>query len=556
VGTTTVRFYGKQLCSVPYADYINGSNTRDLSYVYNQLGNITSNTSTLAGDTYVTGYVYGAGAAGPHAVTSASIDGVTHTLVYDVGGALQNGEVLKYDIGGTSDDKYLAYNASNQPTKIVVGSSLTDSTPVAKDEFAYAPDGKRYARKSSWQEGGNTITEQVSYIGAVEIISDNASVTIQTITKTRLSANVMHVKIVGSVTEEFFEYAHRDHLGSIEVVTDDNGNVLDNLAFEPFGSRKTKDWTANISSTELNALLDLDWDHARKTRGFTGHEHLDRTGFIHMNGRVYDPVLGRFLSPDPIVQLPAFSQSWNRYSYVSNAPSSLTDPSGYVFECSGDCWNFDDFFFHDFFYHNDPRYDYVFFYDECDFTGCVPVDPFANEISQTETQGEIDLDRCRRVGCDFDLRPYPSIDARTYGFEVFIKIFSANSGNYGVHKVVSAAQRAARAIVQRMRTPVSDAAARGINVTDRGLAHAIERHTIEGARNAGKSVFNTGEDVAALARDAGSVPRVQQAGGNFERVIDAGRTIGIDRLTGQPTSTYTVITNAADDLITTFPGRP
>jgi RHS repeat-associated protein len=195
----------------------------------------------------------------------------------------------------------------------------------------------------------------------------------------------MHVKIVGSVTEEFFEYAHRDHLGSIEVVTDDNGNVLDNLAFESFGSRKTKDWTANISSTELNALLDLDWDHTRKARGFTDHEHLDRTGFIHMNGRVYDPVLGRFLSPDPIVQLPAFSQSWNRYSYVSNAPTSLTDPSGYVFECSGDCWNFDDFFFHDFFYHNDPRYDDVFFYDECDFNGCEPVDPFANEISQTDT---------------------------------------------------------------------------------------------------------------------------------------------------------------------------
>ena len=49
-----------------------------------------------------------------------------------------------------------------------------------------------------------------------------------------------------------------------------------------------------------------------------------------MNGRVYDPILARFLSPDPIVIAPYFSQSYNRYSYVWNNPMSLSDPSGYV----------------------------------------------------------------------------------------------------------------------------------------------------------------------------------------------------------------------------------
>ena len=43
----------------------------------------------------------------------------------------------------------------------------------------------------------------------------------------------------------------------------------------------------------------------------SGHEHLERTGLIHMNGRVYDPAIGRFLSPDPIVADASFSQSWN-----------------------------------------------------------------------------------------------------------------------------------------------------------------------------------------------------------------------------------------------------
>jgi len=65
------------------------------------------------------------------------------------------------------------------------------------------------------------------------------------------------------------------------------------------------------------------------TRGFTGHEQVDAMGVIHMNGRIYDPKLGRFLQADPIVQAPKNSQSLNRYSYVLNNPLSYTDPTGY-----------------------------------------------------------------------------------------------------------------------------------------------------------------------------------------------------------------------------------
>ncbi len=82
-------------------------------------------------------------------------------------------------------------------------------------------------------------------------------------------------------------------------------------------------------------------------------------------------------------------------------------------------------------------------------------------------------------------------------------------------------------------------------------------HAAGGARAAGKSLFNGGEgEIVSLIREAGSIGRVSQAGGNFERVVDAGRIIGVDRATGAPTSVYTVITNAADQLVTAFPGRP
>ena len=70
--------------------------------------------------------------------------------------------------------------------------------------------------------------------------------------------------------------------------------------------------------------------HGRATtRGFTGHEMLDAVGIIHMNGRIYDPTLGRFMQADPVIQFPNYSQSRNRYSYVLNNPLAYTDPSGY-----------------------------------------------------------------------------------------------------------------------------------------------------------------------------------------------------------------------------------
>ncbi len=64
-------------------------------------------------------------------------------------------------------------------------------------------------------------------------------------------------------------------------------------------------------------------------RGFTDHEHLDSTGLIHMNGRVYDPTIARFVSADPFIDGVTNTQGWNRYSYVGNNPLSYADPSGY-----------------------------------------------------------------------------------------------------------------------------------------------------------------------------------------------------------------------------------
>ncbi|MEI6820794.1 MAG: RHS repeat-associated core domain-containing protein [Bacteroidota bacterium] len=114
-------------------------------------------------------------------------------------------------------------------------------------------------------------------------------------------------------------YIHKDNLGSFDKVSNSSGAVVDSYSFDAWGNRRsTSDWTA--AETGITHLF---------SRGFTGHEHLDAFGLINMNGRCYDPLLGRILSPDPELQDPANIQNYNRYSYCLNNPLKYTDPSGY-----------------------------------------------------------------------------------------------------------------------------------------------------------------------------------------------------------------------------------
>ncbi|MEO1248183.1 MAG: RHS repeat-associated core domain-containing protein, partial [Pseudomonadota bacterium] len=140
----------------------------------------------------------------------------------------------------------------------------------------------------------------------------------------------MHIRRTNwsDVSTDAIEYLHRDHLGSIEVTSSSAGTAVDQRGYDPFGGRRATDWSRELTAAEKKAIADGGDEPAE--RGYTDHEMLDRTGLIHMNGRVYDPEIGRFLSADPIVQAPDYSQSWNRYAYVMNSPMSYTDPSGYI----------------------------------------------------------------------------------------------------------------------------------------------------------------------------------------------------------------------------------
>ena len=110
-------------------------------------------------------------------------------------------------------------------------------------------------------------------------------------------------------------------------MTNAAGSVIQSLAYDAWGLRRNAtDWSALGSPFAGTHEME---------RGYTGHEHLDTVGLIHMNGRIYDQHLGRFISADPFVQDPTNTQSFNRYSYVLNNPLRYTDPTGY--------WSFGDF---------------------------------------------------------------------------------------------------------------------------------------------------------------------------------------------------------------------
>ena len=112
----------------------------------------------------------------------------------------------------------------------------------------------------------------------------------------------------------------RDYLGNITHITTLDGTPVAEYSYDPWGRLRDPETLETYAAGEEPELF--------LGRGFTGHEHLTWFGLINMNARLYDPLLGRFLSPDPYIQAPDFTQNFNRYSYALNNPLKFTDDDG------------------------------------------------------------------------------------------------------------------------------------------------------------------------------------------------------------------------------------
>lgn len=109
-------------------------------------------------------------------------------------------------------------------------------------------------------------------------------------------------------------------------MTDNQGRILERFSYDAWGKRRNLDGSDDqvFDNQGLGILPSLSTHH-----GFTGHEMLDDMTLVHMNGRLYDPIIARFISADPHIDGLYSTQGLNSYSYVHNNPLNAIDPSGY-----------------------------------------------------------------------------------------------------------------------------------------------------------------------------------------------------------------------------------
>ncbi|MFT3751174.1 MAG: T6SS effector amidase Tae4 family protein [Agriterribacter sp.] len=218
------------------------------------------------------------------------------------------------------------YNNFKQPVTVTEpGKDKITFQYGAGGERAHMQWGRTYS-SGSW--GSARYQRHYSADGTMEITEDAQTSTTTFIFYTggdAYSAPAIRRSVQsGSSTNEML-YLHRDHLGSIIAITDGNGVIKEKRHFDAWGNLAK---LQNGSGTTLGSFTITD-------RGYTGHEHLT-VGLVHMNGRLYDPALHRFLMPDNYVQDTYNTQNFNRYAYVLNNPLRYTDPSGELTEAQ---WN-------------------------------------------------------------------------------------------------------------------------------------------------------------------------------------------------------------------------
>jgi RHS repeat-associated protein len=265
-----------------------------------------------------------------HAVLSTTINNKTSTYTYDPNGNLTRTPRATFE--------YTADNRMN----------LLFADQFRWSRFDYAPSGNRYRQ---FARIGIEATENL-YIGSYERITEFAG----PLTGARLGRLVRHrhtlsngsgvfatVEVNGEYTDIVGQpalprapgvtarniiettkvwYLHKDQLGSVLRITDENARLAAKFWYDPWGKRSGG--TNDPANFRPGQKLDDTWD-----RGFTGHEHIDEYSVVHMNGRVYENTIANFTSVDLVNQALGDSQTGNGYQYAKRNPLRYTDPSGY-----------------------------------------------------------------------------------------------------------------------------------------------------------------------------------------------------------------------------------
>ncbi len=275
-----------------------------VNYAHDAVGNLLTKSDYSANHSGA--YEYGKSAncpaasnAGPNAL--CRLTKINSTIVqfnYDGRGNLINGDGL-----------VLTYNALNKPLTITGRNATTQFTYGSNDARA------KQARTVSGQ------TSTTYYVDKLFEADNDGS----------WRAYIDDIAVLSWTPEQKHKllYTLRDRLGSATTLVNHDGQVTSRRYFDPFGRTSSASGSDHLSSTQFTDLSATN----RYRRGFTDHEHLNEQQLIHMNGRIYDYNVGRFMSVDPFIQAPTSTQSINPYSYIMNNPLAGTDPTGYMGKC-------------------------------------------------------------------------------------------------------------------------------------------------------------------------------------------------------------------------------
>lgn len=308
----------------------NGATVQEFSYQFNDLAHLMERQDVKRGLRESFEY------DDVNRLTLTALNGsLRDTVRYDeLGNITYKSGVGSYEYGGVNNGPHRLLNVRTNNANVSCSFTLditTDFTSfnkvrrIANDtsyaEIFYGPDQQRVMQKLFERRSGSqtyTLTRTKIYVGGLVEIESFAATGRTKTTSFLGGAGLVVTETQGASTTVTTKYYLKDHLGSISGFTGDGGALLEEMSFDAWGQRRNADWTAVASLYK-----------GSHERGFTNHEHYDLFSLIDMNGRVYDPVLGRFLSPDPFIQDMTDLQALNRYSYVNNNPLSYTDPSGY-----------------------------------------------------------------------------------------------------------------------------------------------------------------------------------------------------------------------------------
>ncbi|WP_228400743.1 RHS repeat-associated core domain-containing protein [Chryseobacterium taeanense] len=183
-------------------------------------------------------------------------------------------------------------------------------------------------------DGEGKFTKFYSEDGSFEIVKDNTTGKekhILYIGGNPYESNIVYLK---NFTESSgsYKFLHKDYIGSILAISDEAGNKLEQRHFDTWGNFTHLQIGNGAIITDKDVILNMSKDLVLD-RGYTSHEHFLEIGIIHMNGRLYDPLLRRFLNADENIQDPTNTQNYNKYGYVFNNPLMFNDPNGeYVIE--------------------------------------------------------------------------------------------------------------------------------------------------------------------------------------------------------------------------------